>query len=748
MIPIAFDCETFLIGPGAVLPKMVCASFAWRDSEGTMQTALFGNSPVDELPDKLLAVLTNPDYKIITHNGAFDWGVAMASYPQLTTAIFDAITSGRCTDTLWREKLLNLSTTGKLDYFRLPDGTSRPISYSLASLVHDYLDLDISGDKTKEDAWRLNYNVLDGWQAEDYPDEAARYAKADAELTLRVYEAQEARKERSAGVSSTQTEEFQLASSFALNLMTAWGIEVNPEAVAQMRAELETLLGENENLLVGSGILVQGTPATYMLRSGKPVLDRKAMKDAGIKVPKDALKFAAGTDPAVMISQLEERGLIIKRKAAKPGKIDTKKLQALAAQVFQALGEIPEMTKGGSREPQIVLNAEVQRHLAKHDETMQQYHLRKSLQKLLTNQLPVLESGAVIHPNFDVLKETGRTSSYGGGRKPLYPSANIQQVPNEIRGFDPRRCYRPRAGTVFFDVDYTALELACVGQITYDLFGQSVHLTRYNDGYDLHAYLGSQLAVRADDGIAGEFAQGCREQGIISDPVEVYNAFMLCKGSDTEAVSAFYEHYRKFAKPVGLGFPGGLGAATMVDFARATYGVDLTEEQAAEFKEMWKEVYPEMPLYFDWLEGQRDEYNDKDGEALYYYVTPFGMIRRGATFCAGANGKAMQSPGAEGFKAACIMVQRECYDPSMESVLFGCRPTKPIHDQIVGETTTDQSKWHDQAMRVRDIMCDAMRGPLPDINMRSDEAHLTAVWTKKSKPVFDENQRLIPWTPE
>lgn len=746
LIPLAWDSETFLIGTEhGVIPPGVCWSFAWREDDGTLQTRLVGNSPADEPEEALRAVLTSPRHRLITHNGGYDYAVACRTFPELLPLVFDAICSGRATDTLWREKLLNLSTTGKLEMMTLPDGSSQRVGYSLATFVKGYLEIDISALKEGgSDIWRLNFDQLDGWEAKDYPQEAAEYATEDAVYTLQVYEAQEERKKRARA--STETEEFQLASSFVLMLMTAWGMKVNGPAVDAMESEVNALLSDDKmDLLLQSGILQPAEPEKMMMRNGKPVICR--------------------TGPNTGLPKMT---------MAKPAKINTKPLQAHIAKLFKEMGEIPELTDSGA----IKLDAEVQAHLADRCPIMAQYALRKSLQKLTTNQLPAfrmaLETSGIMHFSYDVLKETGRTSSFDGGKPRkagedrLYPSTNGQQVPNEIAkkekdpetgkenviwSFDPRRCYEPRPGTVFFDVDYTALELACVGQITYDLFGQSVHLTRYNEGYDLHAYLGSQLALRSDIGMAGEFAQACRSEGITHNPVEVYEAFLRCKGNEDKELATFFKHYRNFAKPVGLGFPGGLGAATMVDFARKTYGVLMTEDDARAFKEMWLEVYPEMVLFFDWVNGQTDPFNvGKMGEDLYVYETPLGMVRRGASFCAAANGKCMQSPGAEGAKMAMILVSRECYDPSAgpngkPSVLYGCRPIAFVHDQVIGETTTDRELWHAQAMRVRDIMCNAMELVLPDIKMRSDEALLTEVWSKSAVPVRDENNRLIPWRP-
>jgi hypothetical protein len=272
-------------------------------------------------------------------------------------------------------------------------------------------------------------------------------------------------------------------------------------------------------------------------------------------------------------------------------------------------------------------------------------------------------------------------------------------------------------------VDFSGLELACVGHVTYGLFGESVHRDRYNEGVDLHAYLGAQLS------------------GVGS-----YEEFMALK-SGTEEQQAFFKLWRNFAKPVGLGFPGGLGPATMVTFARVTYGVDMTEDQARDFRETWRTTYPEMPRYFDWINGQIDYRNSVDGDVVHEYVSPSGLVRRGASYCAAANGCAMQSPGADAAMAAQIAVSRACYCDT-DSVLYGCRPLAFVHDQIIGETTEDESLWADQCEEVARIMREAASSVLSSVNVRCDEALLTRVWSKAAKPVRDDNGRLIPWEPK
>lgn len=743
---VAFDTETERIGPGNLAPKIICASFATRISvqPNKIKCWLKSNHPDEGLESHLRALLIDDQMRIVTHNGGFDYACIMNSYPALIPAVFDAIESGRCTDTLWREKLLNLSTSGRLEKMTMPDGSRQQILYGLSDLEMGYFGRDRSEDKEDtEESWRANYSVLDGWLASEYPDDALKYALEDAEGTLLVYEAQEERKQEWS-MAQTTTEEFQLASSFALYLMSCWGMMTDPVAVEAMSVEVQKRLDKVVGDLVKVGFLRAPVPSQPYLSQQK-----RALKILGLDT--------APADWSPYREQLVAEK--IKFTEAKDPSKDNKAIQAYVAALFKRLGKIPAMTAGGEkRDPQIQLDAEVQEMLATHDPVMEKFQAREALAKLVGQQLPLLRGNAIVYPRYDALKETGRTSSYGNkkGTTGLYPAVHIQGVPNEIDGIDPRQCYVPRPRRAFFDNDYTALELACTGQITFDLFGESVHLTRYNEGVDLHGYLGSQLAVMSStEGLAREFAEGCRTEGILSDPIAVYEAFMECKKHADENVRKFWKFWRTLAKPIGLGYPGGLGPDTMTGIAsKPPYSITITSEQAHEFREMWREVYPEMPKFFEWVNAQTDEYNDGEVnpetgrvEKLYYYITQLGMVRRGASFCAAANGKCMQSPGAEGAKMAMIRLARACYDPTQKSILFGCRPIAFVHDQVIGETTEDQSLWHDQCMEVRRIMCESMQLVLPDIKMRSDEAHLTSVWSKKSVPTFDANGRLIPWTP-
>src|SRR5262249_39342544 len=74
----------------------------------------------------------------------------------------------------------------------------------------------------------------------------------------------------------------------------------------------------------------------------------------------------------------------------------------------------------------------------------------------------------------------------------------------------------------------------------------------------------------------------------VEDEVEIDGAKQKKKGYH-------YKRHRQHAKPVNFGVPGGLGSPGLVDYARNTYKVALTLEQAKEKRDrLINEIYPEL----------------------------------------------------------------------------------------------------------------------------------------------------------
>jgi len=398
--------------------------------------------------------------------------------------------------------------------------------------------------------------------------------------------------------------------------------------------------------------------------------------------------------------------------------------------------------------------------LAPHSKTIKTYMKRQSLQGLLTTQIPRMgETSGPVHPCYSVLVETGRTSSFS---KDDYASYNVQNV-------DPRarRCYVSRETTVFIDVDISSQDLVCLAQRCLNLFGESVLADNLNAGIGPHEFLGAQLAYHLDS----EFARHCNNKGLISTH-QRYKLFMKAKGlkrlkkkgkpgnwgkgkhkKKGEAVldwtwGAFWKHYRTFAKPTGLGYPGGLGPATFITYAKDTYGVIVDLETATALREVWHATYPEMKRYFQWVNAQHDHRNtrtDPDGNkrSVYKYLTPFGLQRAGASFCATANGYALQSPSAEGAKLGCFELAAACYDKTVRSILYGCRVVAFIHDEWLIEIPEDEF-MHERAHEAAMIVVACMKLVAPDIKVSATPL-LMRRWDKDAEPVHDEDGRLTVW---
>ncbi|CAK9074210.1 POLAc domain-containing protein [Durusdinium trenchii] len=693
---IAADTETFLIGPENVAPKLVCLTYAFRDEDGELQTFLTGNG--DDCIEDDLRDLFAPGHILVWHNAAYDLGVICESYPDLEPLVWQKLIAGEITDTKIRQKLLNLSTHGKLDMLYLPDGSSRKIGYSLANLVLDYLGLDISADKTGDDVWRMNYHTLDGLCAAQYPRDAAAYAMDDASLTLQVYECQEDRIETDDGHASCSTAPFHTAADFSLFCMTINGMAVDANEVELVEAWLEDELdGEALEPLYEAGILRRPEPARPHANQLK-----KALAALGLEEPPDSWE--------PHLDALADAG--IKTTAPKAATLNRKELVARVEALCKEHGiELKLTDKGGTS-----TDSEVIDNIASLDPVMECYQHRQSLQKLVTTEIPRMkwegETAPVVHFNYNVLLETGRTSSFAGK---LFPSGNGQQIHPKIRP-----CYVPRKGNVLYSVDYSTLELVCVAQTTLDLFGYSVHADKINAGYDLHSYLGSGLATK----LSPQFQEMLTAHGI-TDRDDGYHLFKTLNEDD----KPFYKLWRNFSKPNGLGFPGGLGVLTMIVFAKKTYGIDYVQIAAERFEKFPHEFDTDLWAPKLWRYGQRSK---KRGGLGYGWKAESDFewtpMMKALALTSELRGIwldtypemvdyfewSMQTPAAEGAKAAVINLVRAARDPSQQSILYGTLPVNFVHDEVLGEIPEDDL-MHERANEVRRILEDSMAVVIRDV---------------------------------
>jgi hypothetical protein len=728
---IGFDFETDRIAGQRIIPPAVCLSVC-ADGERDLRAA------IEPEYAALLGFLMETDERIVAHNAAFDLAVICFNHPEYLSAVWKALCDDRRVScTIVREKLLHLTTHGNLEYLTLPDGSNSKIRFNLAALVQHYFGVDISDQKDESDSWRVNYSELRALRAQDYPEDARDYALDDAEFAVQIWQEQEdqrAKLKKDIGIDPFETEAFRVACDFALTLMTAWGVATDPEKYAEIKAMLEEALKpENTALLVEAGILRPAVPPRPHKR--------------GTKNPDGTPKMTKGSNES--IDQKKMRSHMLALKEQNPDEVSLRR------------------TSPSERFPKGQLSFDAEwlddhYHLCP---ILEQYRDRQKLQKLVTTELPRLmmldEDGEhtdvlspVVHPCFDVLKRTGRTSSFASK---LYPSFNCQNVDPRARAM-----YVARPGCVLLSEDYSQMELGTHAQTCLRLFGKSVMADKINAGVDLHAFLGGSIAYNSDK----EFQRICDDAGVAS-PDDIYEVFNGLRDGTDEAVRKFFKHYRTLAKPTGLGYPGGLRERTFIKYAKAVYGIVIDYKTAEMLRNVWLKVFPENVDYFEFINKECEDarnspkvvhYYDEDGEEktrkqqVYAYSTPLGMYRAGTDYCGASNGFGLQSPSAEGALMAVLNAARACYDPDMGSILYDdaegpvCRPILFVHDEIICELREDD-QMHERATALANIMIESMRVITPDVEPRVDMT-LMRRWDKAAESVFDENGRLTIWSPD
>jgi DNA polymerase-1 len=328
---------------------------------------------------------------------------------------------------------------------------------------------------------------------------------------------------------------------------------------------------------------------------------------------------------------------------------------------------------------------------------LKRYAELSALKKTLSTDIPLLQSGTriPIQARFESLLETGRTSS----------SPNIQNVSTD---FGVRECFVPAPGKVFVAGDYSGFELRTWAQVCLIQFNESEMAKALNAGMDPHLKMASLILKISYEQAAEEFA---------AEPTgRVYKA-------------------RQSGKVADFGYPGGLGYKRFVDYARTSYGVIITEEEARKLKAFWSESWPESLKFFAWA-GEECE---KATPVLKQFVSNRYRGDLGFTeFC----NSTFQGLAADAAKNAGFLVSRACYADET-SPLYGGRPVNFIHDEVVVEIA-DTPRAHDAALELARLMILGADPFLPDVPPKV-EPLISRRWSKKAKPVHGPDGRLVPW---
>lgn len=710
LLPVAWDCETWRMRAGLVAPPIVCISYAHRDETGALGSFVVAHAD-GQVDSTLDSLLNDTGVLQILCNAPYDLTCAAAKDPSRLPSIFQALEDGRIHDVSTRERLLNLAEFGSLDFVPLPDGTSSlRTNYSLPELENYYLGWDRAAEKEGDDALRVNYEELYHVKLEKWPRAFVDYPKKDAEGPLLVWECQEKRRQAfldEHGFDPLKVQDFRVALGFALRLITCQGFPVDPVKTAEIERQVEEQLApERLKHLLDAEILVP------------PKLKRDGTYTNHGKDKLSNIKLHA-----LIVKVCEENGIPVVR------------------------NELTEAAENkGKTEGSVKADKEVLEDLWTLSPILEEYRHRQNLLTLKNKELPPYKNTTLTWSGYlELGAESGRTSCR---TDTYFPSDQIQnltrgrKVKNAegevVEEIDIRQVHVARPGWVLYSCDYSSIEFMSVAQKCYELFGFSRMRELLLAGVDPHAHLGSRMAYRMDDG----FRQACDDAGLSTDE-EIREAFLLLKKSEDPKEQKFFAEYRQFAKPAGFGFWGGLGAKRFCAMAKKDYGITVSEETAKLIKEITKDTYPEMGMWFEYVEK-----NLQTSPGKYGYFSPLGMWIPERDYTDVCNGAMLQTPATgDGATLALFHVVRACYDDSASNpLLYGTHVLAFLHDEIVGEVPIDGYE-HERAHEVARIMIDVMKQfVMKDVPVNVEPA-LMKCMSKNAKSLYDENKRLIPWSP-
>jgi len=404
----------------------------------------------------------------------------------------------------------------------------------------------------------------------------------------------------------------------------------------------------------------------------------------------------------------------------------------------------------------------------------------KTVRKLLSSFLGKMGRQR-LHPSFDPLLVTGRTSSYG--------EINAQNLPRDDR---IRSCFTASPGHVLIIADYSTVELATLAQAVQSQFQlPSQMAAAINQGRDLHRLVASHITGKPEAEVTDE--------------------------------------ERRMAKAINFGKPGGMGEDGLRQYAKSSNGIEMTDKQVADLSAAWSALFPEMqeflshgrdlgesvarmfkltPLTCFDSTGSRKflDHPDNRGrgdsphhilgrmclkvigwpapetktgkpyttaEIDYFWAsvqeksallpashrravavrqpspelqraiveiakkspcfTLTGRLRANAAYCARHN-TLFQGLAADGAKLALWRLWRAGY-----------RIVNFIHDEVLIEVP-EQSNLGEHAEAVRRLMIDGMQQVVPDVRIEVEYA-AARCWSKRAQKVFDDQGQLVPWEP-
>lgn len=754
----SLDTETTPFGPGNMAPPLVCIQDGIYDPSG--QTV---EAPQIHLPDygvvRVYSALIQDEVLIAGHNLPYDFACIAAKWPGLLPLIFRKYQKGLVADTMLREQLLDLAA-GQLQTEET--GGNRGTSYSLGAVWERYTGEDISHLKG-DSSVRTNYSVVKDTPIEQWPGDYVDYAKKDVVMPAHIFFQQTnpthplnnpGRMQAVRGVYDIANEIPQTQAMLPLQLMQVKGIRSDVPRVMQRRLQLLTTVQGVRDALVESKLYRVNPKNASGVSKNKKLLEEMVARCftlAGEEIPlTDGGESGLNKRPSLKSDVL--------KKAPLEGQTNVT--------IRNRVGRVTGSPLPDRKMPALRAIASI---------SLAEKYLSSYIEPLLgTGPNKDLPPGQLIHAWWIVLLNSGRISCRG-------PS--LQVLP---RGGGIRECLLPAPGCCYVLADYGTVELRTLAQVCLDWFGFSRLADALNAGLDPHCILGADVwsAVTGVKVTLEEFEARRAGHGTIThyEELDQLRPYLPEMPSATTYGAAWYEiawawicdhlddlrkalvklakDYRQMAKAGNFGYPGGLGAESFREYARTTYNVTITSEQAVLIKKLFMSRWTEMDHYFRRINANlkasgQTKYNSKykKVEPIYTLEQPrSGRLRGGTRYTQACNSN-FQGLAADGAKQALFWVSQEAYtgyseiwpqDGRAPSPLFGYVPIIIAHDEIVLEGPCEQPRVSHAAERLKDVMVRGMRVFVPQVVVLAEPV-ICMRYSKEATSKLQEDGTLSIW---
>ena len=654
---ISWDTEFAVSTEFVQAPPLACVS--WQDESGA--TGLFHHS-APALRPWLADVFAN---KVsVGLRIAQDLVVVLARFPELFPLVFQACAEGRILDVRLGHKLHDISEGRHEHPSLMVDGNP----YSLAAVIWRHFKQTLD----KDNPWRLQYGLLRHVPLEAWPEGARAYPIDDAVQTMRAFRAMVEKY----GVTACGDLGRQTYHAFVLKLVQCHGQRTDVELVHKIRDQTQSRYEHLRTRLVEVGLVrVEQLPKG---RGVKYIKTRKAILERIVEA-------AAITGVAPRLT-----------------KTGFDKLKA--CEVFNRLEYVSTDAEACDDYSAALAGLGYVDRAA----VLDHYSEFQSLGTRLTTQFPYLERGQ-IHPNFESLRETGRTSCGGGDS-----GYNIQNQPTGDENgviLGERECCVPRPGFVFGDNDYGGLELCTGAQMNLDMGRGSKMAEVLNAGKSAHTDYASTLARVS-------YEEGAR----------------LKKIGDGRFLKTY-----DAAKRSNFGFGGGMGPTRFQATVKKSSGLVLSLDYCKQLHKAWPARWTEFGLHFKWAASLTGTFKEPRPARIK-------LLRverwRGGLFYGEVCNAPFQALGSDVAKDALCEVVRAMYDWTQRNALFGSRVVGFYHDQILSEFP--ELIAHECALEQTRIMNEVAARWLPGCPAKT-EPTLARRFSKHSKEVRDKTGRLQPW---